>query len=155
MRTIIRQAELDDVARVVELCRLLDAADEPLLTQAAAEARFTELHARPDHRIYVAQIGSEVVGTFALIFVGGLAHTARDAAVVEDVAVAPTHRRVGIGKAMMEFAMQQCARRGCYKLVLSSHLRRDEAHGFYESLGFRKHGYSFLISADALAVPMQ
>ena len=35
---------------------------------------------------------------------------------------------------------------GCYKLVLSSHLQRHEAHGFYEGLGFRKHGFSFLIT---------
>jgi len=41
--------------------------------------------------------------------------------------------------------MQIAKEKGCYKLTLSSNLRREAAHAFYESLGFTKHGYSFLI----------
>lgn len=33
----------------------------------------------------------------------------------------------------------------CYKVTLSAYLKRDRAHRFYESLGFTKHGYSFLL----------
>jgi GNAT superfamily N-acetyltransferase len=76
----------------------------------------------------------------------GLAHGARHHAIVEDVVVAAEARGQGIGEAMMRFAMQRCAERRCYKLALSSHLRREEAHRFYERLGFTKHGYSFLVA---------
>ena len=34
---------------------------------------------------------------------------------------------------------------GCYKMALSSNLKREAAHRFYDSLGFGRHGYSFLI----------
>ena len=60
--------------------------------------------------------------------------------------VASDARGQGIGRTMMRFAMQRCAARGCYKLALSSHLCREEAHRFYEALGFGKHGYSFLVA---------
>jgi len=46
---------------------------------------------------------------------------------------------------MMEHARLLGERAGCYKLMLSSNLRREAAHRFYASLGFEKHGYSFQI----------
>jgi len=45
----------------------------------------------------------------------------------------------------MDFAMNYCQSKGCYKLALSSNLNREEAHRFYERLGFKKHGYSFSV----------
>jgi hypothetical protein len=45
----------------------------------------------------------------------------------------------------MEHAREQCRLAGCYKLSLSSGLPRDGAHAFYDSLGFERHGYSYLI----------
>jgi ribosomal protein S18 acetylase RimI-like enzyme len=80
-----------------------------------------------------------------MVFVGGLAHGARDSCVIEDVVVAEEARGAGIGTRMMRFAMDLCTGRECYKLVLSSHLDRENARRFYERLGFRRHGYSFLI----------
>ena len=38
---------------------------------------------------------------------------------------------------------------GCYKVTLSSGLKRSGAHAFYESMGFRCHGFSYLLSLDS------
>jgi len=46
---------------------------------------------------------------------------------------------------MMEHARAECRAGGCYKLALSSNLKREGAHQFYEALGFERHGYSFVI----------
>jgi GNAT superfamily N-acetyltransferase len=61
------------------------------------------------------------------------------------VAVAPHWQRRGIGRAMIRQAIEFCRAKGCYKLALSSNVRRGPAHAFYESLGFRRHGYSFTV----------
>ena len=45
----------------------------------------------------------------------------------------------------MEHAREQCRAAGCYKMALSSNLKREGAHAFYDSLGFERHGYSFVI----------
>ena len=145
MEVTIRPASADDVPRLVELCRLLDVGQEPVLDDEQARRHFLELTSRPRHRVYVAEQDRRVVGTFSMVFVGGLAHGARDSCVIEDVVVAEEARGAGIGTTMMRFAMDLCAGRECYKLVLSSHLDRENAHRFYERLGFRRHGYSFLI----------
>lgn len=146
MGIAIRCATLADLPRLLELCALLDTGDERNLSLPSAIDRFNELTASNGHQIYVAELEGEIVGTFALIFIGGLAHAARDSAVVEDVVVAADRRSTGIGRYMMEFAMRQCIHRGCYKVALSSHIQRDSAHRFYEGLGFRKHGFSFLVA---------
>ena len=46
---------------------------------------------------------------------------------------------------MMQHAREECRSAGCYKLTLSSGLPREGAHRFYDSLGFERHGYSFLM----------
>ena len=46
---------------------------------------------------------------------------------------------------MMEHARGECRIAGCYKLALSSNERRRDAHAFYETLGFERHGVSFAI----------
>lgn len=145
MSPSVRLATAADAPAVAALCRLLDVGDEPGLDDAQARRAFEALTARPEHRIYVAERAGRIVGSFALIFVGGLAHGGRDSCIVEDVVVAPDCRGGGIGRTMMRHAMAACAERGCYKLVLSSHVDRDAAHRFYERLGFRRHGYSFLV----------
>ncbi len=149
MELHIRQATLADLPQVLALCVQLDLPGEPALPTAQAESHFAALIGQERHRIYLAEDGGQAVGTFALTFVGGLAHSARDSCIVEDVVVAPERRGEGIGQRMMAFAMQACSQRHCYKLVLSSHLARDPAHRFYEGLGFRKHGFSFLIEPPA------
>ena len=141
----IRPAGLADIPRLLALYKQLDIEPEPELPIEQAKARFLDLALDPRHRIYVAEFEQRIVGTFALIFVGGISHGARDSCIVEDVVVTPELQGAGIGKQMMRFAMRECAAGGCYKLVLSSHVNRDQAHQFYESLGFRKHGYSYLI----------
>jgi GNAT superfamily N-acetyltransferase len=146
MRAAIRHATSDDLPRLLELYRLLDVGAEPELGLAKARRVFDALASVQGHDIYVAESEEGVVGTFALIFIDGLAHGARCFGLVEDVVVATDARGQGIGKAMMRFAMQRCAERRCYKLALSSHLRREEAHRFYEGLGFAQHGYSFLVA---------
>ena len=146
MSVVIRRATPDDLTRLLELYVLLDVGDASELEPAEARRVFDALAEVPGHEIHVAESEQGVVGTFALVFIGGLAHGARCSGLVEDVVVATEARGQGIGKAMMRFAMQRCAERRCYKLALSSHLCREEAHRFYEALGFGKHGYSFLVA---------
>ena len=146
MSVVIRRATPEDLTRLLELYELLDVGDAPELAPGEARRIFDALAEMPGHEIYVAESEKGVVGTFALIFIGGLAHGARDSGLVEDVVVASDARGQGIGKAMMRFAMRRCAERRCYKLALSSHRCREQAHRFYEALGFGKHGYSFLVA---------
>ena len=142
----LREAASTDIEALLGLYELLEFKPALSLSLKAARVRFEKYKGYPNYRIYVAELGEVIVGTFALIIIDSVAHSGKPFAVVEDVVVSQDCQGRGIGKRMMEFAMCRCKEFGCYKLTLSSHLKRQKAHSFYESLGFEKHGYSFFIT---------
>ena len=93
----------------------------------------------------VAEFKGEIAGTYEWLIMDNLAKRGQRSAMVEDVAVTKQHRGRGIGRAMMRHAIELAKEAQCYKLTLSSNLNRDDAHAFYEALGFEKHGYSFRV----------
>lgn len=141
----MRQAGAQDVALLLDFYRQLEFGPAPELSVADAVAAFEGYAGYPDFKVYIAERAGVALGTFALLIVGTLAHGGRSFGIVEDVVVADAARRQGVGKEMMAFAMQLCKDAGCYKMALSSNLKRTSAHAFYESLGFDRHGYSFLV----------
>src|SRR5258706_13790865 len=109
-------------------------------TPDEARAQFALLERYPSYRIFVAEIDGVIAGTYALIILDNLAKRGARAGAGEDVAVLPDRQGSGIGRAMMEHAREQCRAAGCYKMTLSSNLKRDAAHRFYDALGFERHG---------------
>jgi GNAT superfamily N-acetyltransferase len=145
----IRQATEADLAAILNLYRQPDLDGEVSLSIPQAKTWFARIQTCPHYHLYVAELNSvngAIVGTFALLIMDNLSHAGRPSGIVEAVAVASSCQGQGIGKAMMQFAMQQCQQANCYKLTLSSNLKRSNAHAFYESLGFIKHGFSFVVN---------
>jgi ribosomal protein S18 acetylase RimI-like enzyme len=139
----VRPATESDLEKILDLYAQTEFDAGDVLPLAAAKHVFERFADYPDYTLYVAEHGGEIVGTFALLVMHNLGHLGAPSAIVEDVAVAPTLQRYGIGKAMMQFALGLCRDKGCYKLMLSSNAKRERAHAFYESLGFERHGFSF------------
>ncbi len=142
----LRQAEKSDLQSILELYQGLTDDPEDRITLEAAQEKFNKLGTYPDYKIYVAEYGNEIAGTFALLIMDNLAHRGESSSIIEDVVIKKDLQGKGIGKEMMKFAMEISRQKGCYKMVLSSHMRRENAHSFYESLGFEKHGYSFAVN---------
>jgi GNAT superfamily N-acetyltransferase len=142
---LIREAGEVDLPAVLRIYAQPGLDEGDVLSEEQARAHYRRFRLYPDYRLYVAVAAGEVVGTFALLIMDNLAHRGAPSAVVEDVAVRADVQGRGVGKAMMEFARERCREAGCYKMALSSNLKRGPAHAFYESLGFERHGYSFLI----------
>lgn len=147
MELTIRVANATDLPHILELYKQA-LEDKTILSIEAAERLFERMRQYPSYHLYIAEAEAQAVGTFALLVMDNLGHGGTPSAVVEDVAVLPSLQGQGIGKQMMHFALQQAKAAGCYKMALSSNLRRQAAHAFYESLGFRKHGYSFVVDIE-------
>lgn len=142
---VIRKAVPSDIPSILELYIQLEENNEYVLSIEEAKEIFGRFSAYPNYSLYAAAIGNKIVGTFELLIMDNLAHKGRKSGIVEDVVVSDEYRSQGIGKKMMEYAMEICKKNKCYKLTLSSNIHREGAHKFYEKLGFKKHGYSFLI----------
>lgn len=137
-----------DLTAILHLYTQPEMDNGQILSLEEAEVLFDKFYQYPSYRVFVACDGELVVGSFALLIMENLAHKGTPSGVVEDVVVAVEHQNKGIGKQMMRFAVNECRNAGCYKMILSSNLRRLGAHRFYESLGFEKHGYSFVIRME-------
>ncbi|GGD47590.1 hypothetical protein GCM10011514_09470 [Emticicia aquatilis] len=145
MEVIIRQATLNDVKDILHIyAESLD--NGKVLSVEKAQRIFLKQQQYPDYKVFVAEYEQQLIGTFAILIMENMAHQGTPSAVVEDVGVLPAVQGKGIGKLMMEYALNYAKEKGCYKMSLSSNLKREKAHQFYESLGFQKHGFSFLMN---------
>jgi GNAT superfamily N-acetyltransferase len=140
----IRDAEERDIADVLRILAKAGIDRGKSFTAEEARAHFARIRQSPNLRVLVAALDGEIAGTYTLLIMDLLAKRGTPAGIVEDVAVLPARQGQGIGRAMMEHARAECRRAGCYKLALSSNLRRTDAHRFYDSLGFERHGFSFV-----------
>lgn len=145
MNLTIRKANRDDLKDILAIYAEPDIDNGNILNLNSAETMLDKMKHYPDYTLYVATTGNKVVGSFALLIMDNLAHMGAPSVIVEDVVVHSKWRSRGIGSRMIRFAMDKAKQAKCYKLALTCSINRDRAHKFYESLGFEKHGYSFLI----------
>ncbi len=145
---VIRPAAAEDLSAVLALYAQPEIDNGRVLPLGEAERLLQKFARYPDYTLYVTEHEGRIVGSFALLIVDNIGHLGAPSAIVEDVVVDPARHGMGIGRQMMQFAMQKARDKGCYKLMLSSNARRERAHSFYESLGFERHGFSFRVELD-------
>lgn len=64
--------------------------------------------------------------------------------VIENIIINSESRSAGLGKELMRHVESFCFAKDCSKVMLQSNANRDEAHGFFNSLGYedkRKVGF--------------
>jgi GNAT superfamily N-acetyltransferase len=149
MSGCIRLALQADLPAVLALYAQPDLDDGKVLDIEQAQAIFAQFQRYPSYHLFLAEDDTgAVVASYALLVMHNLAHRGTPSAIAEDLVVSLGHQRRGIGRALMAHALARAREAGCYKLALSSNSRRDGAHAFYRSLGFRPHGLSFLIETS-------
>ena len=106
-------------------------------------AAFREIDADPNARLFVAEDGQTVVGTFQLSFLRRMSRAGHRVCEIEAVHVAADQRSKGIGTHMMAVALDEARQAGCSRVQLTSDRQRTDAHRFYERLGFAKSHLGF------------
>ena len=145
MSLTIRPGASQDLPQVLDIYNHSGLEHDAVLTLVDVEQWFNQIQHYPSYTQWVASLSERIVGTFALLIMDNLVHRGSPSGIVEAVGVTPDLQGQGIGRQMMEVAIDQCKAAGCYKLTISTNLRRKTAHTFYESLGFEKHGYSYRV----------
>ena len=135
----IRRATAEDVPAIVAIYAADDlfGSRESLDDPEPYLKAFAVLDADPAHFLAVADLDGEVVGTFHLTVIPGIARRGLTRGLVESVHVRPDRRGHGVGGAMMRWAIDESRRRGCDLVQLTSNTARPQAHRFYERLGFQ------------------
>jgi ribosomal protein S18 acetylase RimI-like enzyme len=129
-----RQAAIDDLAAIVALL-----ADDPIGREREnpgpqSDTRYREafeaIERDPNQLLVVVERSGHVVGVLQLTFIPGLTRRGMWRGQIEGVRVAADERASGIGRAMLVWSIEECRKRGCGLVQLTSDKRRSGAHRF-------------------------
>lgn len=141
MEIVFRRAREGDLPAIVAM--LADDGlgagreDASLPLDPAYLAAFRAIDADPNQMLVLAETpAGEPVGTMQLGFLPGLSMKGTWRAQVEAVRIASPYRGHGLGRRMMDWAVEQARARGCGVMQLTTHVTRHDAHRFYQGLGF-------------------
>jgi GNAT superfamily N-acetyltransferase len=133
----MRRAVAEDVDAIVAML-----ADDPLGAKrerpgdASYAEAFTAIDADPRQFLAVAVVDDEVVGTLQLTFIPGLSRLGATRALIEAVRVRSDQRGGGLGGRLIRWAIETARERGAAMVQLTTDASRQDAHRFYERLGF-------------------
>ncbi|WP_214104867.1 GNAT family N-acetyltransferase [Acrocarpospora catenulata] len=136
---VIRLAERDDVPTIVALLNDDAVSRSRGVVDGTTDdhwAAFDAITEDPNNELVVAELGGVIVGTMQLTYLPGLSRNGAWRLQVEAVRVAEAHRGKGLGRTMIDWAIERGRARGCALVQLTSDKQRVDAHRFYVALGF-------------------
>lgn len=146
-----RIAKQTDLAEIIQML-----ADDPLGSQREEFSdpvkpcyldAFKHIDADPNNEIIVATDNdNQLLGFLQITYIPNLTLQGSWRAQLEGVRVRESQRSAGIGKALVEHAIQRAKVRGCHVVQLTSNSTRQSALRFYQSLGFQPSHVGFKLS---------
>jgi GNAT superfamily N-acetyltransferase len=137
---VIRPAVVEDLPTILDLYQELGAAYGQISDEGGVDylALWQQVKADTRQQVLVGEQDGEIVGTVTLILVPNLGHQGKPWAAVDNVVVRGGRRGQGMGTALMSEVGRIARSHGCYKIVLTSNLVRQQAHRFYRNLGWEQ-----------------
>lgn len=147
----LRRARADDLDAIIGLLAddAISAARGDIggdADRAAYERAFAAIDADSAQQLLVATIEGVVVATMQLTVIPGLARVGASRLQIEAVRVRSDRRNLGIGAAMIRWAVEQAPALGASLVQLTSDAARVDAHRFYERLGFAASHVGFKLA---------
>lgn len=133
--TLVRDARFEDAEAMSRLCAQLG---YPAQTTAMGP-RLARVQRDPNARVLVAESDGAPVGLATV----HLRHTMNHEAPIAQLTllvVDETQRSRGVGRALVEAAERWARAQGSHRIVVTTALQREEAHAFYERIGYRHTG---------------
>lgn len=132
---IVRQMEWQDLEKgLLETLENLSLVGS--LSQIEQHIIYEEIKRNPLHLIFVAEEHGKIVGTLTLFIERKFIHRGGLVGHIEDVVVRSGWQGRGIGRKLVEHALDVAKQAGCYKVILDCN---ESNAPFYEKLGFRKY----------------
>ena len=135
----IRDAELNDAAELAALmCELGYETDH-----AEMETRLKLILSNPAYKTFVSILDGSVCGMIGTVAYPSYEHNDPGGRILALVTSSAMRRR-GIARALVATAEKDFAQRGIWRVALNTQLTRQDAHKFYESLGYERNGWRFV-----------
>jgi ribosomal protein S18 acetylase RimI-like enzyme len=135
----IRVAEMNDAAALAQLMSELGYKT----TKPEMQMRLERIVTDERYRTFVAVRDRKVCGMIGTITSLSYEHNDPGGRILALV-ILSTIRRRGIGRALIAAAEKDFAQRGIRRVALYTRFAREDAHKFYESLGYERNGWRFV-----------
>ncbi|MFL6500159.1 MAG: GNAT family N-acetyltransferase [Candidatus Udaeobacter sp.] len=135
----VRAGEINDASAIAQLmCEL-----GYETTQSQMQMRLERIAVDERLRTFVAVCGGKVCGMIGTLTYPSIEHNDFSGRIIALV-INSTMRRRGIGRALITTAEKDFGERGIRRIALNTQLAREDAHKFYESLGYERNGWRFV-----------
>jgi GNAT superfamily N-acetyltransferase len=124
-----------------EIARLLTALGHPTAAEPVADG-WSEWSAAGNAALVAARADGTLAGLATLHRMAVL-HRPRPVGRITALVVDAPDRGRGIGRALVAAAEELLARSGCGLLEITSNMRLEDAHAFYEHLGYERTSFRF------------
>src|SRR5436190_14442052 len=135
----IRDAESNDAPELAVLMRELGYETR----RAEMETRLKKILSNPAYKTFVAIMNGCVCGMIGTLTYPSYEHDDPSGRILAIVTLNVARRR-GIGRALIATAEKDFTQRGIRRVALDTRLTREDAHKFYESLGYERNGWRFV-----------
>jgi ribosomal protein S18 acetylase RimI-like enzyme len=107
------------------------------------ETRLELILSNPAYKTFVAIMDGCVCGMIGTLTCPSYEHNDPSGRILALVTLSAARRR-GIGRALIAIAEKDFAQRGIRRVALDTRLTREDAHKFYELLGYERNGWRFV-----------
>jgi len=125
----VRGAKFEDIERLCEIYSQAFSETTPMVKH------WWRIMENPDITYKVATLDEKILGVASLITIDKILRSGSRMGLIEDVAVSPESRGLGLGKLLIEDLLALAEEKGCYKVVLNC---SDDNVPFYEKCGMYK-----------------
>lgn len=132
----IKLEELDKTDDYLSYCQLLKHLTSINIDNISQEMFLKHLliiQENPFHKIIVAKINDKIIGSITILVEPKFIHDLSYVAHIEDVIVDPLFRSHGIGKKLINYAIEVATKYKCYKVILDC---CQDNINFYKKNGF-------------------
>ena len=131
---IIRKAEKKDYSAIMALYQQLQP-DDPEVEEPKGKSVFESITGSDNNTLLVAEINDTLVSSCYLNIIPNLTRNARPYALIENVITDQNYRNKGIGKSIMQYAINKAWETGCYKVMLMTGRKEESTLEFYRKCG--------------------
>lgn len=137
---IFRAAIESDLPEIVAMLAddHLGAQRESLDDLSPYRQAFAEIASDPRLMQVICEQDGQIVGTMQISITPGLSRKGMSRMQIEGVRVSSAARSGGIGKQLIQWAIDYARERGCGLVELTTDKSRTDAHRFYDRLGFEQ-----------------
>ena len=154
-------AKPDHSNTVALTIRLAEEGDAPAIADLMGELgyptrssdmqmRLQAMKKEPHYRTFVAITGGKICGMIGTCCLHSHEHNNRGGRILA-LGVSKTTRRKGVGRELIRAAETDFMERNIRRIALNTRFQREEAHRFYEQLGYTRNGYRFVKELEGSA----